>query len=145
MHELLLLYCCNVALDYSGTGYFSSARKFVTLTMTEVPLLTVGKVFDSIDDAKACVQNYNETKFTNFVVVSNNKKTLLYSCRHTIERKSSSSGQRPNQHYNFVGCAAHICMYKARYENLTWSIPTMSSTKQRTASTTIVWTKKKVT
>lgn len=114
MHELFLLYCCNVALDYSGTGYFSSARKFVTLIMTEVPLLTVGKVFDSIDDAKACVQNYNETKFTNFVVVSNNKKSLIYSCRHAIERKSSSSGQRPNQHYNFVGCAARIRMYKAK-------------------------------
>ena len=71
-------------------------------------------MFDSIDDAKAYVQNYNETKFTNFVVVSNNKKTLLYSCRRAIERKSCSSGQRPNQHYNFVGCAAQIRMYKAK-------------------------------
>ena len=53
--------------------------------MAEVPSLTVDKVFNSADEARAYIDTYNEIKFTNFVVTSNNKKSLSYACRHGVE------------------------------------------------------------
>ena len=82
--------------------------------------LAIGTVFDSTEDAIACVNRYNQTNFTNFVVMSNCKKTLLYRCRHGVQRTSKSNGVRPNQHYNFVGCEATIRMYKAA--NGSWKV-----------------------
>ena len=74
--------------------------------------LAVGTVFASLEDAMARISNYNEENFTNFVITSNNKKSLVYTCRNGVERKSKCGGIRPNQHYNFVGCKATIRIYK---------------------------------
>ena len=75
--------------------------------------LVVGATFRSTDDAVACVSSYNSTNFTNFVKTSNCKKSLVYCCRHGVQRSSKSKGTRPNQHYNFVDCKATIRMYKS--------------------------------
>ena len=80
--------------------------------------LAVGTVFTSTDDAIACVDRYNETNFTNFVVRSRTSQVLLYRCRHGIQRTSKCKGVRPNQHYNFVGCEATIRMYKSKNGSL---------------------------
>ena len=82
--------------------------------MAEEDVLCVGKTFNSIADAKACVEKYNSDNYTNFVVTTNNRKSLVYGCRHAVERKSYSGGKRPNQHYNYVGCTAAIRMYKSK-------------------------------
>ena len=74
--------------------------------------LAVGTVFASLEDAMARISNYNEENFTNFVVTNNNKKSLVYTCRNGVERKSKCGGIRPNQHYNFVDCKAIIRIYK---------------------------------
>ena len=89
-------------------------RQICFVEMAEVPSLTVDKVFNSADEARAYIDTYNEVKFTNFVVTSNNKKSLTYACRHGVERNSRCRGKRPNHYYNFVGCTVQIRMYKSK-------------------------------
>lgn len=76
--------------------------------------LSLKSEFNSVEDAKACVNKYNRDNFTNFVISNNNKNSLVYHCRHAVRRKSCSRGKRPNQHYNYVGCTAIIRMYKSK-------------------------------
>ena len=76
--------------------------------------LALGTIFKSTEDAKACVKRYNEVNSANFVIRSNSSSQLQYSCRHGIQRRSRSTGARPNQHYNYVGCEAGIRMYKSK-------------------------------
>ena len=86
--------------------------------MAEVSSLTVGQVFGSIDDAKASVNAYNEANFTNFVVETNNKKSLVYFCRHAIERKSRNGGKRPNQHFIFSSWWNETCTKEKQIEDI---------------------------
>ena len=72
----------------------------------------IDREFNSVEDARAFVEKYNKDNFTNFVISNNNKRSLVYLCRHAVKRKSH--GQRPNQHYNYVGCTAKIRMYKSK-------------------------------
>ena len=74
----------------------------------------IDREFNSVEDARAFVEKYNKDNFTNFVISNNNKRSLVYHCRHAVKRKSVSHGQRPNQHYNYVGCTATIRMYKSK-------------------------------
>ena len=76
-------------------------------------VLSVGRKFNSVDDVKAVINAYNSENSTEFVITTNNKKSLLIKCSHGIARKSKSIGKRPHQHYNFIGCCASITMYKS--------------------------------
>ena len=50
----------------------------------------VNKVFENVAAAKNAIALFNKNNFCDFVVQSNNKKTLLAVCKHGIERKSFS-------------------------------------------------------
>ena len=63
---------------------------------------------------KAAVNQYNDKNASEFVIATNNKKSLLIKCNHGIERKSKSIGKRPKQHYNFIGCGASVTCYKSQ-------------------------------
>ena len=64
----------------------------------ENEMLTLGKQFSCIEDAKRTISKYNETKFTNFTVINNNAKSLVFGCKHGRARNTKSTGKRPNQH-----------------------------------------------
>ena len=116
-HKLIIV---NINPCFLGTPWYSSwlshclicvvyfGWKFTVNVMAE---LALGTKFTSAKDAILCVNRYNETNFTNFVVRSRTNRALLYRCRHGIQRASQCKGVRPNQHYNFVGCEAAIRMY----------------------------------
>ena len=85
------------------------------MASTAEMLLQEGTLFNSANEAKACVVKYNVDNFSNFVITNNNKKSLVYGCRHAVPtRKSHCGGKRPNQHYNYLGCEASIRMYKLK-------------------------------
>ena len=73
-----------------------------------------GKSFSTIEEVKACIKEFNERNFTNFVISCNNKKSIYIECKHGRERKCQSSGKRPRQHYNFLGCKASIRLFKSK-------------------------------
>ena len=63
---------------------------------------------------KAAVNQYNDKNASEFVIATNNKKSLLIKCNHDMARKSKSIGKRPKQHYNFIGCVASVTCYKSQ-------------------------------
>ena len=73
-----------------------------------------GNVFPDEDSVKNLLKEYNETRYTNFTVTTNNKKSLLVKCKHGRKRNYEGSGKRPKQRYNFIGCNAMINMYKSQ-------------------------------
>ena len=81
-------------------------------------LFTIGKVYDSVDDVKSDISLYNNTHFMNFVISTNNKRSILIHCSHGRERKSESSGPMPKRRYNFLGCNASISLYKSQKANV---------------------------
>ena len=56
----------------------------------------------------------NKDNFTEFKVASNGKKLLVYKCKHGVHRLSTSKGQRPHQHYNYLECKAQVNFYKSQ-------------------------------
>ena len=74
----------------------------------------VNKVFENVAAAKNAIALFNKKNFCDFVIRSNNQKTLLAVCKHGIERKSFSKGHRANLRYNFVDCKARVRMYKSQ-------------------------------
>ena len=88
--------------------------KLLIEEMSEEILFERGRVFHSIEELKECVRRYNDKHFTNFIIRSNNKNAVVIGCRHGIERQSKSSGKRPKQHYNFLGCDAFVRLYKSQ-------------------------------
>ena len=73
----------------------------------------IGEIFTSKDDVKNFLKLYNSEKFTNLVIESSNNKQIRISCRHGVSRNSLSTGKRPNQHYNYLGCQAKVRMSKS--------------------------------
>ena len=71
--------------------------------------LSVGKKFGALTDFKHVLRE--RVQFPVFVISSSNKKGLLIQCKHARERKTESSGKRPKQHYNFLGCKASLRVY----------------------------------
>ena len=67
---------------------------------------------------KSALQTFNDQNSTEFVITTNNKKSLLIKCNHGISRPSKSTGQRPRQHCNFLGCTASINCNKPRTNNV---------------------------
>ena len=43
-----------------------------------------GEVFDSVEDVKNAVALYNNENFTEFVVETNNKKSLIFKCKNGV-------------------------------------------------------------
>lgn len=74
----------------------------------------VGRNFDGVDAAKQFVKEFNEKHFTNFVVETNNKRSLVFYCKHSVHRDSRSKGKREHLQYNYSGCSARIRMYKSQ-------------------------------
>ena len=98
-------------------------------------LFVVGKVYNSVDEVKSDISSYNDQHFTNFVVSTNNKRSLLIKCSHGRERKSESSGSRPKQHYNFLDCKASISFYKSqKAENTSVKITQVNLTHNHAVS-----------
>ena len=77
-------------------------------------VLAPGKEFPNIDDAKTAISVYNDANFTNLKVTTNNSKSLVFECKHGRVRNSKGTGQRPKQHYNYLGCQANVRMYKTK-------------------------------
>ena len=79
--------------------------------------LKTGLTFENVDKAKEFIAIYNEKNFTNFVTETNNKRNLVYVCKHSVHRDSESTGKREGHHYNYLGCTARIRMYKTQKAN----------------------------
>ena len=75
-----------------------------------------GQIYETVEAAKECVNQYNRRKFQNFVVNNNNKKSLEFVCKYSVHRESDSKGKREHLHYNFMGCKAKIRLYKSLKE-----------------------------
>ena len=84
--------------------------------MATSEIFNVGKTYASVIDVKKEVLEYNRRHYTNFVISSNNKKSLVIQCKNGRGRKSKSTGKRPRQHYNYIGCEACITFYKSQKE-----------------------------
>ena len=82
--------------------------------MASTNIFEVGKIFSSIEEVKTAILEYNSLNYTDFVIRSNNSKSVYVECKHGRERKSESTGKRPKQHYNFLGCKAFIRLYKSK-------------------------------
>ena len=79
-------------------------------------LMNLLRNFLWLDEVKSFVSEYNSSHFTDFVISNNNKKSLVFECKHGRDRKSTSTGKRPKQHYNFLGCKASVRLYKSKKE-----------------------------
>ena len=77
-------------------------------------VLELQKTFENTEAAKNFMKNFNEEKYTDFIVSSNCKKSLVFSCKHSIYRDSKSKGERVKQHFNYLACPAKIRMYKSQ-------------------------------
>ena len=70
--------------------------------------------FENVEKAKEFVKKYNEENFTNYVVESNNKRSMVLVCKHSVHRDSKSKSKREILSYNYLGCPAKIRMYKSQ-------------------------------
>ena len=70
--------------------------------------------FSTVEDVKVFIKYINEKHYTNFVVETNNKFSLVFYCKHGVHRNSKSKGQRTTLHYNYMGCPAKIRFYKVQ-------------------------------
>lgn len=75
---------------------------------------------------KKAVTLYNNEHFTEFVVETNNKKSLIFKCKNGVYRQSESNGSRPKQHHNFLGCTASIQLYKSQKDSQTIKVTKVS-------------------
>ena len=88
-----------------------------------------GKRFQTVEEAKKFIDDFNTRHFTNFIVLSNNKRQLVFKCKHGYDRKSQSGGKRPQQHYNNLDCEAFVRLYKGiPFIKVLKPVPLMSQT-----------------
>ena len=73
------------------------------------------QVFQNEDEARKFLDTFNKRNFCDFVIKTNNKKSLIALCKYGYNRPSESRGVRKNLHYNFVDCKARITMYKSQF------------------------------
>ena len=85
-------------------------------TSTEKVTLTIGDLFQTVEEAKEKIALFSKQNFARFTVVTNNKKQLIYKCKYGCERKTRSTGARPKMHVNNIGCEAKINLYKRKNE-----------------------------
>ena len=82
-------------------------------------LFAVGKIFGNVEEVKSAVQEYNEQNYTEFIVETNNKNSLILVCKYERIRASKSQGIRKNLQYNNLNCKACIALNKSKkYGNL---------------------------
>ena len=56
--------------------------------------VTVGSVMKTEEEeAKQAVQRYDKKQFTNFRINTNNKKSLIFQCKHAVNSDSRSKGK----------------------------------------------------
>ena len=84
--------------------------------------LKINSIFNSVEEVKNAVSDFNTKSFVNFRVDINNKNTLRFICKHGAPLRSGSTGQRPLQHYNALKCKAVINFYKRQNDGkLKWT------------------------
>ena len=77
-------------------------------------LFAVGKIFGNVEEVKSAVREYNEQNYTEFIVETNNKNSLILVCKYGRIRASKSQGIRKNLQYNNLKCKACIALYKSK-------------------------------
>ena len=80
-------------------------------------LLGIGDTFASVETAKEKVKEYCDDKFVDLKVETNNKNYLKFICKHGARLRPRSTGERPNQHQNFLGCKASVTFSKSLKDN----------------------------
>ena len=96
--------------------------------------LTVGKTFNTFEDAKKFVKMWCSRSFSPMVVnssrISTEKKKgrgrILFVCPHGVNRKSKSTGVRPKQNVMFTNCSARINIYEQADSNV-WIVTYMNN------------------
>ena len=78
------------------------------------PDIQLNKKFSTVEDVKVFIKVVNDKHYTNFVVETNNKFSLVFVCKHGVHRNSKSKGKRTALHYNYMGCYAKIRFYKSQ-------------------------------
>ena len=76
--------------------------------------LEMQQTFENTEAAKNFMKKFNEENYTDFIVSSNCKKSLIFSCKHSIYRDSKSKGERVKHHFNYLACPAKVRMYKSQ-------------------------------
>ena len=66
-----------------------------------IDYVTVSSVMKTEEEAIQPVQRDNKRHFTNFRINTNNKKSLIYQCKHAVNRDTRSKGKRVRLHANF--------------------------------------------
>jgi hypothetical protein len=79
----------------------------------------VGQEFENLESAKTFLAQFNKKHFCDFVIRTNNQRSLVAVCKHGIQRKSNSKGAREHLHYNFVDCKAKMNFYKSQVSGST--------------------------
>ena len=79
--------------------------------------LSVEDIFTTVQDAKEKVKQFCDTEFVDMKIETNNKKYLKFVCKHGARLRARSTGNRPNQHQNFLGCKASISFFKSQKDN----------------------------
>ena len=98
---------------------------------------SVGQVFENIDDAKSAISDLNKYCHSEFIVDTNNNRSIVFICKHGKKRKFTGSGKRPNQHYNYLGCPARINYCINEYKGRKMSHSTL---RRLNSPTTMKWT-----
>ena len=77
--------------------------------------LKIGEKFKDETEAKEFIKTFNQENFCEFVVGTNNKKSLYFCCTHSRKRDYRGNiGTRKGQHYNWLDCKAKIYLYKSQ-------------------------------
>ena len=96
----------------------------INTTMSNAPplgggmRLLVGSKFETVDLVKECVKDFNKEHCVDFVVNTNNQKSLRFICKHGCPQRKRSKGERVQQHYNALNCEAFINFYKTKKDGI---------------------------
>ena len=55
--------------------------------------LLVGSKFETVDLVKECVKDFNKERCVDFVVNTNNQKSLRFICKHGCPQRKRSKGE----------------------------------------------------
>ena len=78
-----------------NSGYIKHLFSLTDISSMEVSdLFAFGKIFGNVEEVKSAVQEYNEQNYTEFIVETNNKNSLILVCKYGRIRASKSQGIR---------------------------------------------------
>lgn len=106
-------------LSYQSTLTFSSPLNSHQ-DCVDSGRLHVGKLFNTMNEARSFVKIWSDKNLSPMIIKSSSKGSdtkngrILYACPHGIQRKISSTGQRPKQNVLFCDCRANIYINEQR-------------------------------